>query len=466
VNFGSSFTPVNFTISTSKHDLTIGRTKLTCTPTPSPDIDCEWFNGHLDELRFSKGLVVDQDLLGKVGAAYWTVAGKSVVSSAPAACQKLVTLTARKGVISDGTKKGQEYPNGQACDWLIDQSGLANGATDESALTFIALSFTRFATEPGGDVVRVYDGATESAPLLGELSGYDVPAHIPLISSGNKMLVRFVTDSRQLGPQDGWEAKYVAVSLGSTRCATVNEGSILNLTCPSNQVMTKVNFASYGTPLGFCSNGAGPGVGNLTDASGFLFNDISNPAGVGDASKAGAGANALNNQGAGAILFSTGYCHSNRSISVAKTLCVNKNSCSINASDLTFGGDPCPTMTDSKMGSKGVDDAAVMGSDGFPRNATPYFGAASKRLVVQVTCEGKTSFAANCFDECAERGKCMYGMAAPHCSWCRTQGLQRKADGGYYGMGCGSAYCVKEAPCGKVQETPAPAPAPAPKQQK
>ena len=39
------------------------------------DIDCEWFNGHLDELRFSKGLVVDQDLLGKVGAAYWTVAG-------------------------------------------------------------------------------------------------------------------------------------------------------------------------------------------------------------------------------------------------------------------------------------------------------------------------------------------------------------------------------------------------------
>lgn len=203
ITIGSAFTSVNFTISTSPHDLTIGRTKLQCSPTPSPNIDCEWFNGRLDELRFSKGLVVDQDLLGKVGAAYWTISGNKMVSSTPSACQKLVKLTAQKGVISDGTSKGQEYPNGQVCDWLIDQSDLSNGATDESALTFIALSFTRFSTEPGGDVVRVYDGSTQNAPLLGELSGYDVPAYVPLISSGNTMLVRFVTDSRQLGPQDG-----------------------------------------------------------------------------------------------------------------------------------------------------------------------------------------------------------------------------------------------------------------------
>lgn len=88
----------------------------------------------------------------------------------------------------------------------------------------------------------------------------------------------------------------MAISLGTKRCSSVNEGSMLNLTCPTNQIISKINFASYGTPLGFCSNGAGAGVGQLSDKAGFQFNDISNPVGVSNASSAGAGANSENNQ--------------------------------------------------------------------------------------------------------------------------------------------------------------------------
>jgi len=121
--------------------------------------------------------------------------------------------------------------------------------------------------------------------------------------------------------------------------------------------------------------------------------------------------------------------------------------------DVTFGSDPCTSFDDSKLGSQGTDDAAVTGADSFPRTERPYATQISKRLFVQVTCEGDTSFATNCYDECKERGECLYGMSEPYCSWCTKYGLKPIQDGGYEGMGCGSSFCVKEAKCGTPIDT-------------
>jgi hypothetical protein len=116
--------------------------------------------------------------------------------------------------------------------------------------------------------------------------------------------------------------------------------------------------------------------------------------------------------------------------------------------DATFGGsDPCSEFGDSKLGEQGTADAAVAGTDPFPRSALPYHASISKRLFVQVTCEGVASFASNCQEECRATGRCLYGLAPPYCGWCTTYGLQPRADGTYDGEGCGSSFCVKEASC-------------------
>jgi len=346
------------------------------------------------------------------------------------------------GVFHDGTATNVEYANDIMCEWLIDQSTL----NPETTQAFIALKFSRFSTEPGTDLVQVFDGATSSAALLGEYSGYDVPSTLPLISTGPKMLVRFITDGRQTGQQLGWEAKYVAISLASKQCTSTNEGHNLNLACPSGYKIAKVNFASYGTPEGYCANGAGAGIGEQKDVSGHLYNDNSNENGVSTGQLAGAGAGGDD----GSVLFRTSYCHSANSKSVVEQHCMAKASCTIPVNDATFGADPCTGFDDSKLGTQGTDDAAVAGTDSFPRTERPYAEQISKRLFVQVTCEGDTSFAANCYDECKERGQCLYGMAEPYCAWCTKYGLQPTQDGGYEGMGCGTSHCVKEATCGNV----------------
>lgn len=264
------------------------------------------------------------------------------------------------------------------------------------------------------------------------------------------MLVRFITDGRQTGQQLGWQAHYVAISLASKQCNEVNEGHDLTLSCPSGYRIGKVNFASYGTPEGYCSNGAGAGVGEQRDVNGFLYNDNSNANGVSTGTDAGAGAGGQD----GTVLFRTSYCHAANSKTKVESLCLNQASCTIPVKDATFGGtDPCAGIDDSKYGTEGTDDTGVVGADAYPRTPRPYATQISKRLLVQVTCEGDTSFAANCYDECDQRGECLYGMSEPYCAWCTKYGLKPIQDGGYEGMGCGSAFCVKEAKCGTPTDT-------------
>jgi len=75
-------------------------------------------------------------------------------------------------------------------------------------------------------------------------------------------------------------------------CASVNENSVATISCPSSTVVSTINFASYGTPTGFCG------------------------------------------------AFSKGSCDSGNSMPVVAGACLNKATCTILAQNSVFG-DPC-----------------------------------------------------------------------------------------------------------------------------
>ena len=79
----------------------------------------------------------------------------------------------------------------------------------------------------------------------------------------------------------------------ATLCAESNEGSPMNLTAPPGQVITSIDFASYGTPTGTCGS------------------------------------------------FVLSACDAASSRSVVEAACLGKTSCSMAADNTTFG-DPCP----------------------------------------------------------------------------------------------------------------------------
>ena len=80
-------------------------------------------------------------------------------------------------------------------------------------------------------------------------------------------------------------------------CASVPQNSNATLACPPGSVITAVTFASYGTPTGVCR------------------------------------------------AFSLGTCNAESSVSVVAAACVGHRSCTVNASDALFGGDPCVGVT-------------------------------------------------------------------------------------------------------------------------
>jgi hypothetical protein len=85
---------------------------------------------------------------------------------------------------------------------------------------------------------------------------------------------------------------YSCVSTNAGQCAQGNEGSTAALSCPSGQVIKSIAFASYGTPTGSCPN------------------------------------------------FVASSCHASSSKSVVEAACLNKQSCTVGASNGVFG-DPC-----------------------------------------------------------------------------------------------------------------------------
>jgi len=99
-----------------------------------------------------------------------------------------------RGTIEDGSGPIHNYLNNADYRWLI-------APTD--SVTSITLNFLKFNTLEN-DIVTVYNGSDETAPVLGSFSGNTLPASVT--ATGNRMFIKFVTDANGTAP--GWFAEF------------------------------------------------------------------------------------------------------------------------------------------------------------------------------------------------------------------------------------------------------------------
>jgi len=114
-------------------------------------------------------------------------------------CSGSTTLTAPNGSFSDGSSTNN-YSNNSNCSWLIQPPNASA----------INLTFSTFNTELNNDGVIVYDGANNSAPILGQFSGTTIPSS--LTSTGGSMYVEFLSNNSDR--KQGWTANYSSIAVG------------------------------------------------------------------------------------------------------------------------------------------------------------------------------------------------------------------------------------------------------------
>lgn len=186
-----------------------------------------------------------------------TERGDSIVftlGAAAATCSGLTTLTTPSGAFDDGSGMMANYDNNQNCTWLIQPT----------AATSITLNFNNFSTETSNDEVKVYDGNSSSATLLGTFSGLNqtIPA---ITSTGGALFIEFTTNSSIT--EAGWDVSYTSVTPPTATCSglttltaasgTFEDGSSINdytnnLSCtwliqPSGATSITLNFSSFNT---------------------------------------------------------------------------------------------------------------------------------------------------------------------------------------------------------------------------
>jgi len=110
----------------------------------------------------------------------------------PEHCAGDKILTSLNGTFNDGSGPCYDYKPSAQCSWLIDPQ------TQVDSVSGINLSFQRFELENNEDYVSIYDGADESAPLIGNFSGNNLPDEIT--SSGNKLFVTFTSEENNAAP--------------------------------------------------------------------------------------------------------------------------------------------------------------------------------------------------------------------------------------------------------------------------
>jgi hypothetical protein len=95
-------------------------------------------------------------------------------------CSGFVLLIEDQGLFSDGTGN---YSDNAMCSWLIKPSA----SYHQLRSPYIILTFDKFETEQGSDLIVVYAGDTMDAPVLGQFSGSNIPA--PVGSQGSMLIV-------------------------------------------------------------------------------------------------------------------------------------------------------------------------------------------------------------------------------------------------------------------------------------
>jgi hypothetical protein len=107
------------------------------------------------------------------------------------ACSGTVRLALSTFTIGIGDGPG-DYDDSTTCAWVV----LASGP--------VKVRFSAFDTEAGYDFVKLYDGTSASAPLLGSYSGSAVSAAVT--STGGAVTVVFTTDSDGFANRAGFAA--------------------------------------------------------------------------------------------------------------------------------------------------------------------------------------------------------------------------------------------------------------------
>lgn len=164
----------------------------------------------------------------------WSATYTSTISF----CSGTTTLTSNSGTITDGSGS-QYYDNNSDCRWLIKPTGASS----------VQLTFTAFNTESGLDFVKIYNGETTSAPLLGTYSGTTIPGTVT--ASSGKMLVRFTSNATTKKP--GFTANYVKLSKDFTGIEYENpEEDIAQIYPNPNSGQFSIKFSEIAGVKAFC----------------------------------------------------------------------------------------------------------------------------------------------------------------------------------------------------------------------
>jgi hypothetical protein len=107
-------------------------------------------------------------------------------------------LDALAGTFDDGSGPSIDYQNLANYSWLIQPYAPLD------SITSITLKFDNFSTQSGFDLVKVYKGATTSAPLVATYSGSEIPPDLTV--NHHEVLVTFETDATST--DEGWFITY------------------------------------------------------------------------------------------------------------------------------------------------------------------------------------------------------------------------------------------------------------------
>jgi hypothetical protein len=157
------------------------------------------------------------------------------------------TITYLEGSISDGSGPVMDYLNNTTATWLIDPQ------TEFDSIVGITIKMKRLDIAADGDVLRIYNGGDNTAPLLAELSGNEVPGTIT--STSNKVFIELMTNADGTAP--GFYLNFECDR--ATYCAEMTQ-----LTEPS-AVITDGSNNFYYSNSAFCIWSINPGIeGPLT----------------------------------------------------------------------------------------------------------------------------------------------------------------------------------------------------------
>ncbi|MCF8231024.1 MAG: C10 family peptidase [Bacteroidales bacterium] len=105
------------------------------------------------------------------------------------------------GTIGDGGLPYENYGTNAECSWLLTPP------TSQDSVEYFEVDFLDFNLEDGADYLKVYDGATTDAELIGEYTGSELPSSFD--SSGDTLLIEFVTDDNET-IHDGFRLEFEA----------------------------------------------------------------------------------------------------------------------------------------------------------------------------------------------------------------------------------------------------------------